>query len=63
MDKFKELLNWSNEKISSVVDNLDHKHPTKITWMEFVDWFANVGKVRDKIHDAKLYKSGLTRLT
>lgn len=45
------------------MSNLDHKDPDKITWTEFLEWFSNEGKIRDKIHNAKLYNMGVTRFT
>ena len=51
-----------DQKIEKIIATLDHKDKEKITWSEFLDWFSNEGKTRQKIHNAGLYKTGITRI-
>ena len=44
------------------MESLDHLDPLKVTWSEFLDWFRDEAKTRDRIHNAKLYEEGLKRL-
>lgn len=41
---------------------IDHKDPSKITWLEFLQWYENEGFLRDRKHDAGLHDIGVTRL-
>ena len=64
MEILKQTLNqaWNEDKASHMVQSLDHKDPERILWSEFLDWFNNEGRAREKIHNAGLYQSGLTRI-
>ena len=62
MELLTEEIKWEEAKIKQIVQSLDHKDKNKITWTEFLEWFQNEGKIRYKIHQASLYKSGLTRI-
>jgi hypothetical protein len=51
-----------DELLQKVKSSLDHKHPNIITWREFISWFQKEGEVRENVHNAQLYKIGLTRI-
>ncbi len=42
---------------------MDHKDPTKITWLEFVQWYEDEGIFRDKMHEIIFEESGVSRLS
>ena len=62
IEKLKRFVNWDNNKTEKIIETLDHKDKDRITWTEFLEWFSNEGKIREKIHNAGLFYSGLTRI-
>ena len=62
VQNLKDFTKADDELIQKVKRTLDHAHPDIVTWKDFISWFASQGEVRDKVHNAQLFKQGLTRI-
>jgi len=55
-------INRPEDELQPLLETFDRQDPKRVTWTEFLDWFNLEGRIRDKIHDARLYDHGLTRI-